>query len=114
MLLLTRLELSTLVTLKNSLRNHPWHIELVSINPENEIITVSVADGIVTLTSGSDSTSAVVTADIEADNGVAHVIDNVLHPAFLELTLTQSLGDDYSSLCAALETTKLVETLDSG
>jgi uncharacterized surface protein with fasciclin (FAS1) repeats len=44
--------------------------------------TVNVgADGSVTLTDGAGSTVKVVTTDVEASNGVIHVIDAVLLPA---------------------------------
>ena len=44
--------------------------------------TVNVgADGAVTLTDGAGNTITVVTTDIEASNGVIHVIDKVMLPA---------------------------------
>jgi branched-chain amino acid transport system substrate-binding protein len=43
--------------------------------------TVGIADGTVTLTDARGRTATVVAADIEASNGVIHVIDNVILPA---------------------------------
>ena len=45
-------------------------------------ITVGVADdGSVTLTDAADNDVAVVATDVQANNGVIHVIDAVLLPA---------------------------------
>lgn len=44
------------------------------------ILTVSISNGVVTLTDAKGGTSKVVTADVEATNGVVHVIDTVVMP----------------------------------
>jgi uncharacterized surface protein with fasciclin (FAS1) repeats len=54
----------------------------------------------------------VVSADIEASNGVIHVIDNVLIPADL-VTVAASDGS-FNTLAAALEAAGLVDTLKNG
>jgi uncharacterized surface protein with fasciclin (FAS1) repeats len=46
-----------------------------------EPFTVAAEDGGVQITDGQGSTATVTTADIEASNGVIHVIDSVLQPA---------------------------------
>jgi uncharacterized surface protein with fasciclin (FAS1) repeats len=48
---------------------------------QGQPLTVGVSDTGVTLTDASDNTVSVVQADIEAGNGVVHVIDEVLLPA---------------------------------
>ena len=54
-------------------------MEVEMLNGES--LTVGVDGDEVTLTDGSGETVSVVTPDIEADNGVIHVIDGVLIPA---------------------------------
>ena len=44
-------------------------------------VTVTVADGGVTIEDGQGDVARVVTADIPASNGVIHVIDTVLLPS---------------------------------
>lgn len=48
---------------------------------QGQPLTVGVSDAGVTLTDGTGNTVSVVQADIEAGNGVVHVIDEVLLPA---------------------------------
>jgi uncharacterized surface protein with fasciclin (FAS1) repeats len=48
---------------------------------QGEILTVGVTDSGVTLTDASGNTVNVVTADVDASNGVIHAIDGVLIPA---------------------------------
>jgi uncharacterized surface protein with fasciclin (FAS1) repeats len=48
---------------------------------QGQPLTVGVSDTGVTLTDASGHTVSVVQADIEAGNGVVHVIDGVLLPA---------------------------------
>jgi uncharacterized surface protein with fasciclin (FAS1) repeats len=48
---------------------------------QGETLTVGVTDDGVTLTDASGNTVNVVTADVEASNGVIHAIDGVLLPS---------------------------------
>lgn len=48
---------------------------------QGQNLTVTAADGTVTLTDALGNTATVISADNEASNGVAHVIDAVLMPA---------------------------------
>ncbi|GAB4286560.1 MAG: hypothetical protein Kow0081_4530 [Candidatus Dojkabacteria bacterium] len=43
-------------------------------------ITITVSDGVVTITDAAGNTSTVKTADVKTDNGVVHIIDTVLIP----------------------------------
>ncbi len=54
---------------------------MVVTTVEGQTLTVGVAPGGVTLTDASGNTVSVAKADIEAGNGVVHVIDGVLLPA---------------------------------
>ncbi len=47
---------------------------------EGSTITIDVSDAGVTITDGQGNTANVVQTDIEASNGVIHVIDAVLLP----------------------------------
>lgn len=55
--------------------------EMSAASVEGQSLSVSATDGGVTLTDGQGNTATVTTADIEAGNGVIHVIDTVLMPA---------------------------------
>ena len=55
--------------------------EMSVASVEGQNLTVAATDGAVTLTDGQGNTATVTTADIEAGNGVIHVIDAVLMPA---------------------------------
>jgi uncharacterized surface protein with fasciclin (FAS1) repeats len=54
---------------------------MVVTTVEGQTLTVGVSDGGVTLTDVSGNTVSVAQADLEAGNGVVHVIDGVLLPA---------------------------------
>lgn len=77
-----------------------------------ESITVDLTDGV------KINQSNVVTADIEATNGVIHVIDTVLVPAGFKLEVLPETvvdialsNDDFSILVAALQKAELVGAL---
>ena len=53
--------------------------EVTTVN--GDPFTVAAEDAGVQITDGQGNTATVTTADIEASNGVIHVIDSVLHPA---------------------------------
>lgn len=56
--------------------NNAFPVETV----EGTVITLSLEDGAVVLTDAQGSTSTVTTADVEASNGIIHVIDTVVLP----------------------------------
>lgn len=68
-------------------------------------ITVTVADGVVTVEDALENTATVINADIEIDNGVVHVIDAVLLPLLPEAPLP--------NLVEAAETAELNVLLDA-
>lgn len=82
-----------------------------------QMITVDLSEGV------KINTSAVITADIKASNGVIHVIDTVLIPETFQLASTTaplpSIVDiavsnpDFSILVAALAKAELVEALQA-
>lgn len=77
---------------------------------QGQSISVKAAGGKVTL----NGTSQVVKTDIEASNGVIHVIDSViLPPAKTEPTIVEIAAgnSDFSTLVAAVKAAGLVETL---
>jgi uncharacterized surface protein with fasciclin (FAS1) repeats len=81
---------------------------------QGESVSVMVADGNVFLNEGSQ----VIITDIEASNGIIHVIDTVLMPpsmveAAMPLSIAQIAAADgqFSTLLAALEAAGLDETL---
>jgi uncharacterized surface protein with fasciclin (FAS1) repeats len=63
------------------------------------------------ITDGRNRTSTVATADVEASNGVIHVIDTVILPADKSIVETAAGIEDFSTLVAAVEAAGLVETL---
>merc|ERR1719353_1758031 len=82
-------------------------------------LTVTVADGTVSLSDGNGKyLGKVITADIKASNGVAHLIDSVLLPpadvapakTLLEIVAATK---DLSTLATAAKTAGLADTLNS-
>ena len=53
----------------------------------------------------------VITADIFADNGIVHVLDNILLPTYDDVTEVVSQSPDHTVLLAALQAANLVSTL---
>ena len=54
--------------------------QMSAASVQGQDLTVAATDGGVTLTDAQGNTATVTTADIEAGNGVIHVIDSVLMP----------------------------------
>ena len=77
-----------------------------------QTISINIDNGVVI-----NGSSSVTTADIEATNGVIHIIDAVLVPE--DLNLNPSIvdiavsNDDFSTLVTALSTAELVEALSA-
>ncbi|MGF1510550.1 MAG: fasciclin domain-containing protein [Myxococcota bacterium] len=78
---------------------------------EGTTLTVNVSGGAVSVTDALGNTFNVVTADIDASNGVVHIIDGVLLPRsfdIVDIASEASLGE----LVAALDAAGLSETLE--
>ncbi|MEM1408508.1 MAG: fasciclin domain-containing protein [Bacteroidota bacterium] len=86
-------------------------MEMTETGPVSETVTIGVDDTGVTVNDAN-----VTTADVEANNGVVHIIDAVLVPAF-ELTIVNTVVEpayfnkDFSTLTAAVVAADLLTTL---
>jgi uncharacterized surface protein with fasciclin (FAS1) repeats len=79
-----------------------------------EIITVSISVDSVTLTPALGGSATVVSADVMASNGVAHVIDAVLAPAFLATNLAElATASGLTLLVQAVVAAGLADTISS-
>ncbi|MEJ2540397.1 MAG: fasciclin domain-containing protein, partial [Gemmatimonadota bacterium] len=76
---------------------------------EGATLTVGIDAGNITLTDASGNVVGVVDADIEASNGVIHIIDDVFLPELDAVELAQIAG--YGTLVALVEEAGLTETL---
>ncbi len=92
----------------------------IAQSSENKVETVNGSDVALSL-SGSDlyvNSSLVSQTDIMADNGVIHVVDQVILPIEVTDASSQTIADiaagndDFSTLVAALSAADLVDTLD--
>jgi uncharacterized surface protein with fasciclin (FAS1) repeats len=75
-----------------------------------QAVAITVEDGVVKL----NDLATVVSTDIEASNGIIHVIDSVLVPPASESSTIADVvasNEDFSTLLAALEAAGLTETL---
>ncbi len=86
------------------------------------VLSTALSNGEVTTLYGLDVTvdlsmgvmiddAEVIGADIEADNGVVHVLDYVLLPTYDDVTEVVSFSPDHTILLQALTTANLVATL---
>ncbi len=77
-----------------------------------EVTTLNGLDVTVDVTSTPKIDNAnVIAADIYADNGIVHVLDNILLPTYDDVTEVVSQSPDHTVLLAALQTAGLVATL---
>jgi len=85
----------------------------LSVETLNEMeIIIGITDGLVTVDSGG-SVANVTQADIEASNGVIHVIDTVLLPASVDANIVEiaQSNEDFSTLVEAVVAAGAVELL---
>ena len=110
---LTAADLLANPKLSNILLHHVVSGTVLSTSLSNgEVTTLSGLDVTVDLTNGVMIDNAMVTAaDLTAPNGVVHVINDILLPTFDDLTEIISTSPDHTILLAALQTAKLVVTL---
>ena len=99
--------------LSSILLHHVLGSKAVSSSLTNaEVTTLNGRDVTVNITSGVKIDSAnVTTADINADNGVVHVIDYVLLPTYDDVTEVVTGSAEHTTLLAALQQANLVSTL---
>lgn len=67
--------------------------------------------GDLTIQDGRNRAAKITATDVQASNGVVHVIDTVLLPADKDIVATAIATPDFSTLVAALTAAGLVETL---
>jgi uncharacterized surface protein with fasciclin (FAS1) repeats len=72
---------------------------------------IDAVDGSAVVTDGRNRTAKVVAADLEATNGVVHVIDRVILPADKNVVQTAAALPDFSILAAAVGAAGLGDTL---
>jgi len=72
---------------------------------------VNLSDEGASLTDSMGRTVNITTVDIEASNGVIHVIDNVILPPSQNIVEIAVGNEDFSTLVAAVTAAELVETL---
>jgi transforming growth factor-beta-induced protein len=78
-----------------------------------EMLTVTKTDTTVTVTTTLGQMQTVIMADVQASNGVVHVIDGVLVPSSIMATIID-LGSDYSTLLSLITRAGLDTTLMGG
>lgn len=86
--------------------------ELTTLNGAK--ITVGLSNG-VQLKTGSDQTVTVTSANIDASNGVVHLIDKVMLPdaLFMNIVGIATSNNNFSTLVAALQKADLVSALQA-
>ena len=84
--------------------------EITTLNGAN--ITIDLSSGVM-INTGSGQLVSVVQADVLADNGIVHVVDEVMLPnqLFMSIVEIASANNSFSTLVAALQRADLVSTL---
>jgi uncharacterized surface protein with fasciclin (FAS1) repeats len=75
------------------------------------IFKVEAPGGVLTITDGRNRTSRILTTDIQAKNGVVHIIDKVILPANKNIVETAQGLPDFSVLVEAVVAANLQGTL---
>ncbi len=75
------------------------------------IFKIDAPAGVLTATDGRNRTARVTQTDIEASNGVIHVLDRVILPANLDIVETALGNPDFSLLVEAVVAADLADTL---
>jgi uncharacterized surface protein with fasciclin (FAS1) repeats len=78
-----------------------------------EILTVTKANTTVTVTTTDGQMANIIMADVEGSNGVVHIIDDVLLPSSIMVTVI-ALDDNYSTLLSLIALAGLEATLMGG
>jgi uncharacterized surface protein with fasciclin (FAS1) repeats len=77
------------------------------------IFKIEAPGGALTITDGRNRTSRILTTDIQAKNGVVHIIDKVILPANKNIVETAQGLPDFSVLVEAVVAANLQSTLSS-
>jgi transforming growth factor-beta-induced protein len=78
-----------------------------------EIVTVSVANGGVCFSPSVNGSACVVVPDVAASNGVAHVVDDVIKPFWIDFTVKDVAAALTPTLFKLLECAGLADALDT-
>jgi transforming growth factor-beta-induced protein len=78
-----------------------------------EMLTVTKTDTTVTVTTANEQTVTVITADLEGTDGVVHIINGVLLPSSIGVSVID-LSSDYSTLLSLITRAGLEETFTGG
>lgn len=79
---------------------------------QKSVFKIEAPAGVLTITDGRGRTSKILATDVQATNGVVHIIDRVILPANLDIVQTaQSLPTTFSLLVEAVIAAGLAPTL---
>jgi uncharacterized surface protein with fasciclin (FAS1) repeats len=78
-----------------------------------EIVTVSVANGGVCFSPSVNGSACVLVPDVAASNGVAHVVDDVIKPFWIDFTVKDVAAALTPTLFELLECAGLADALDT-
>lgn len=79
----------------------------------SDIFKIDVVSGKPVITDGRNRKSNITTTDIQASNGVVHLIDKVILPADKNIVQTAQADSNFSILVEAVIAANLVDTLSS-
>lgn len=77
------------------------------------VFKVEAPAGVLTITDGRNRTSKILATDVQASNGVVHIIDKVILPADKDIVQTAQSISDFTTLVSAVAAADLVATLKS-
>ena len=78
---------------------------------QKSVFKIEAPGGVLTITDGRNRTSKILATDVQASNGVVHIIDKVILPADKDIVATAQSISDFTTLVTALSTAELVATL---
>jgi uncharacterized surface protein with fasciclin (FAS1) repeats len=79
----------------------------------SDIFKIDLVGGNPVITDGRNRTSKITATDIQASNGVVHLIDKVILPADKDIVQTAQADTNFSTLVAALTQANLVSALQA-
>ena len=78
---------------------------------QKSVFKIDGPGGVLTITDGRNRTSKILATDVQASNGVVHIIDKVILPADKDIVATAQSISDFTTLVAAVSAADLVATL---